>query len=112
MYLIIRRLKQGKSKDSTSSQLFSCECTEIQLLEMLQTRALIQKNLDIEDELRAHHIIPEEIVFKNETDLQQQLTSLLPPQEVFESTIFLLQDAENIFEMQPSQRLEVLKHVF
>ena len=112
VYLIIRRLKQGKSKDSTSSQLFSCECTEIQLLEMLQTRVLIQKNLDIEDELRAHHIIPEEIVFKNETDLQQQLTSLLPPQEVFESTIFLLQDAENIFEMQPSQRLEVLKHVF
>ena len=112
VYLIIRRLKQGKSKDSTSSQLFSCECTEIQLLEILQTRALIQKNLDIEDELRAHHIIPEEIVFKNETDLQQQLTSLLPPQEVFESTIFLLQDAENIFEMQPSQRLEVLKHVF
>ena len=111
MYLIIRRLKQGKSKDSTSSQLFSCECTEIQLLEILQTRALIEKNLDIEDKLRAHHIIPEEIVFKNETDLQQ-LTSLLPPQEVFESTIFLLQDAENIFEMQPSQRLEVLKHVF
>ena len=112
VYLIIRRLKQGKSKDSTSSQLFSCECTETQLLEILQTRALIEKSLDIEDELRAHHIILEEIVFKNETDLQQQLTSLLPPQEVFESTIFLLQDAENIFEMQPSQRLEVLKHVF
>lgn len=59
-----------------------------------------------------HEIPKEEILFKNETDLQQQLNSLLPPQEVFMSTIFLLQDAENIFEMQPAQRLEVLKNVF
>jgi hypothetical protein len=35
-----------------------------------------------------------------------------PPKEVFVSTIFLLQDSENIFEMQPSERLEVLKNVF
>ena len=36
----------------------------------------------------------------------------MPPQEVFVSTIFLLQDSDNIFEMQPSERLEVLKNVF
>ena len=47
-----------------------------------------------------------------ETDLQQHLDSILPPQEVFESTIFLLQDSKNIFEMQPAERLEVLKNVF
>jgi hypothetical protein len=51
-------------------------------------------------------------VYKNETDLQSELISFLPPQEVFESTIFLLQDAKNIFEMAPADRLEVLKNVF
>jgi DNA repair exonuclease SbcCD ATPase subunit len=54
----------------------------------------------------------EEIVLKNETDLQQQLDQLLPPKSVFLSTMFLLQDAENIFEMQPADRLTVLKNVF
>ena len=54
----------------------------------------------------------EEIPFKNEADLQAQLNTLLPPIEVFSSTTILLQDAENIFEMQPAKRLEVLKNVF
>ena len=54
----------------------------------------------------------EEIVMKNETDLQQSLDQLLPPKPVFLSTMFLLQDAENIFEMQPADRLTVLKNVF
>jgi hypothetical protein len=54
----------------------------------------------------------EEIVMKNETYLQQSLDQLLPPKPVFLSTMFLLQDAENIFEMQPADRLIVLKNVF
>ncbi|MDR0369126.1 MAG: hypothetical protein LBH96_00900 [Candidatus Peribacteria bacterium] len=54
----------------------------------------------------------EEIVLKNETDIQQTLDQLLPPKPVFLSTMFLLQDAENIFEMQPAERLVVLKNVF
>ncbi len=49
---------------------------------------------------------------KNGSDLQQNLNQLLPPEPVFLSTIFLLQDAENIFEMQPAERLIVLKNVF
>jgi DNA repair exonuclease SbcCD ATPase subunit len=36
----------------------------------------------------------------------------LPPKEVFLSTVFLLQDADNIFEMRPADRLIVLKNVF
>ncbi|MDR0282933.1 MAG: hypothetical protein LBI53_06740 [Candidatus Peribacteria bacterium] len=51
-------------------------------------------------------------MMKNETDLQQSLDQLIPPKPVFLSTIFLLQDAENIFEMQPAERLIVLKNVF
>ena len=54
----------------------------------------------------------DEIAFKNETDLQASLDVLLPPKEVFLSTVFLLQDADNIFEMRPADRLIVLKNVF
>jgi hypothetical protein len=54
----------------------------------------------------------EEIPFKNESDLQASLEALLPPKEVFLSTVFLLQDADNIFEMRPADRLIVLKNVF
>jgi hypothetical protein len=54
----------------------------------------------------------QEIDFKNETDLQQNLSSLLPPKEVFLNTVFLMQDSENIFELTPADRLTVLKNVF
>ena len=54
----------------------------------------------------------EEVTFKNETDLQTSLEALLSPKEVFLSTVFLLQDADNIFEMRPADRLIVLKNVF
>ncbi|MBR7036335.1 hypothetical protein IKI14_00250 [bacterium] len=54
----------------------------------------------------------EEKTFKNETDLQANLETYLSPKEVFLSTVFLLQDADNIFEMRPADRLIVLKNVF
>lgn len=50
--------------------------------------------------------------FKNETDLQKNLDSTLPPKEVFLGTHFLMQDSENIFELPPKERLEIFKHVF
>jgi len=54
----------------------------------------------------------EEVTFKNETDLQQTLQNILPPREVFLNTVFLMQDSDNIFELQPADRLTVLKNVF
>jgi len=54
----------------------------------------------------------DEVTFKNETDLQQNISSFLPPQEVFLNTIFLMQDSDNIFELAPADRLTVLKNVF
>jgi len=40
------------------------------------------------------------------------LDDFLPPQAGFTSAAILLQDAKNIFELQPAERLEVLKNVF
>lgn len=54
----------------------------------------------------------EEVSFKNETDVQQSLDQLLPPRQVFVSTVFLMQDSPNIFELTPTERLLVLKNVF
>lgn len=111
-FFIVRQLKQGKSRDSTSSQLFSITNSGTELLEKLKNWSLLSFGMDIGEELSKYQIPLEELTFKNESDLQQQLNELLPPQEVFVSTIFLLQDAQNIFEMQPAERLEVLKNVF
>ncbi|MEI7558789.1 MAG: hypothetical protein WCJ45_08680 [bacterium] len=51
-------------------------------------------------------------MFKNETDLQQNLQGFLPPREVIMNTIFLMQDSDNIFELTPLDRLTILKNVF
>lgn len=58
------------------------------------------------------HPSREQLVFKNESDLQQTREQLLPPREVFTSTHMLTQDADHIFQMQPAQRVEVFKHLF
>ena len=130
-YLVRRMLKPGKSKDSCSSQLFSISPLQKgggsvatggssskqggneSPLPPFQKGGLLQWGVNIIADLAnnpAFHL--EEIVMKNETDLQQSLDQLLPPKPVFLSTMFLLQDAENIFEMQPADRLTVLKNVF
>lgn len=112
VYFIIRQLKQGKVKDTTNSQLFTCPLTPEEIQNRLKDWPLIHKDEDLQQLCHEKAIPLDAMSFKNESDLQQQLNELLPPQEVFTSTIFLLQDAENLFEMQPAQRLEVLKHVF
>jgi hypothetical protein len=54
----------------------------------------------------------EEIVFKTANEFNKTLESILPPAEVFLSTTFLMQDSENIFEMTPSERINVFKNIF
>ncbi|MEI8253159.1 MAG: hypothetical protein WCG25_05435 [bacterium] len=74
---------------------------------------IISENIDIQELLQDDKTINiEEIKFKNETDLQLHLGSFLEPREVFSSTVFLMQDNDNIFEMVPADRLNVLKNVF
>ena len=112
VYYIVRNIKKWKVKDSTTSHLYNCALSEDEFFDNIEDRGPLKPWFDIESILRSKEWILEEVVFKNETDLQQQLDMVLPPKEVFVSTIFLLQDSENIFEMQPSERLEVLKNVF
>ena len=73
----------------------------------------MENDVDIEILLRKQPGLKiEEITFKNETDLQQNLQNFLPPREVIMNTIFLMQDSDNIFELTPLDRLTILKNVF
>jgi len=119
-YLVKRILKSTKMwNDSCTSQLFTINYNWDNLLkdiknltwniEILQWWENVIEKFESQNwNLRTL----EEIFFKNETDLQTSLEALLPPKEVFLSTVFLLQDADNIFEMRPADRLIVLKNVF
>lgn len=110
-YLVIRDLTQGKSKESCTSQQFLINDSE-KLSDVLQTNDIIQQDIDIEQLLKKNNILLEEIIYKNETDLQQTLGTILPPREVFTSTMFLLQESQNIFELTPGDRIDILKNVF
>ena len=111
-YFVTRFLKQWKSKDSTESFLYSTPIDWKEILWKIPHDDILVEGIDIENNLKSWEYQLEAISFKNEKDLQQSLNAILPPQEVFLSTIFLLQDAPNVFEMQPAERLEVLKNVF
>lgn len=101
-YLIIRNLEQWKTKDTCKSQLFLVEWN----------LGNYDESKDIQESLVENKANLNEIIFKNETDLDWSLKDLLPPKEVFLSTVFLLQDSSNIFELQPADRLTVMKSIF
>lgn len=108
-FLVIRNLKKWKNKDSCSSKLFSLSWKD----NLGNNARLILEESDEDIELILKEKFNfEEISFKNESDLQKNLADLLPPREVFMSTIFLMQDADNIFELMPADRLNVLKNIF
>ena len=118
-YLIVRNLTKTKTKESCSTTLYTVHKVEgpksIKSLEDLMTLQTwwLLTDIDIQTELwKNPDIHIEEVTFKNETDLQQTLNTLLPPREVFLNTVFLMQDSDNIFELQPADRLTVLKNVF
>jgi len=109
VYLITRNIKKGKSKDSCESKVYTLEGN----LPDFNEHAPLEDNVDIENLLKKHPGLKrDEISFKNETDLQQNLQTFLPPREVIMNTIFLMQDSDNIFELTPVDRLTILKNVF
>ncbi|HRX63508.1 MAG TPA: SMC family ATPase [Candidatus Absconditabacterales bacterium] len=102
-YLVVRNLTQGKTKDICKSRL---------LIVNGELGIENKDGKDIEELLKEGGANLEEITFKNERDLEGNLSELLPPREVFLSTVFLLQDSENIFELEPAKRLIVMKNIF
>ena len=104
-YLIVRNLSEWKSKDVCKSQLFTVHSSQFTVDDNSNKK-------DIQELLKENWAQLEEISFKNERDLDGNLAEILPPREVFLSTVFLLQDSENVFELQPADRLIVMKNIF
>ena len=113
-YLVVRWITRTKSGgDSVKSKLFEIPDHKAEVRQIIATMSdIVQEDTDIEDLLRNKWISLEEVIFKNETDLQQNLADFLPPREVYTSTTFLMQDSENMFEMTPADRINVFKNIF
>jgi hypothetical protein len=106
-YGLYRSLKRSKVKESCTSRI------RVRTGSNQDIQQLINQPI-IDDALKyfSHHTLREEVITKNESDLQQLREQLVPPREVFTTTQMLTQDAEHIFQMQPAQRVEVFKHIF
>lgn len=102
----------AKAKDSCKSRLFLIAGQDKVLTILQNHQDTLYEDMDIQALLHEAGIGMDEIAFKNETDVQQSLDQLLPPRQVFVSTVFLMQDSPNIFELTPTERLLVLKNVF
>ncbi len=114
-WLIERTLKPTKAwGESTQSRLYTYtpsnpDQTVIDPLSDAGYKDIIIKWVDIKQVIQSQL---EEIQFTNQKELDSHLGDLLPPQEVALSIHFLMQDAENVFELQPAQRVQVFKHLF
>jgi len=116
-FLVVRKLKLSKwGWDSAKTYLYSIlkDKNFIDYLENYQKEDIILQNNDILTLLNFYQIKTEDLTtnFKQERELQDNLNELLPPKDVALTTIFLPQNSENIFELNPSARINILKQVF
>jgi len=109
IWLVIRKLWWTKlGWDSVKTKLYKCKYTANEISAFFDTYTMFwDKN---RKNLLWKHI--EEIVCANEKEVESLLQDLLPPKEVVLSANFLMQDAVNIFELAPAQRLDIFKHMF
>ncbi len=108
-WLIRRQLKASKNRSiSTTSSLarYYGDVSSIydQYPEILYADRDIIAELDV--------ISIDEIVFKNETDLQKNLEEFLPARDVFMNRDMMMQESSNIFDLTQTERVTVFKHLF
>lgn len=108
-FFVLRQLKSGKAKDSVQSRFFTVSWSRRGKRENDHHQEIILRDYDLHDQLSPHL---EEVVFRNDTELQNTIQTLIPPREVLTHTQLLLQDSENIFAMQAAERIEVFKNIF
>lgn len=119
---IERQIKPTKSGgDSVSSRLYKVDADTLWITAWMHDihHLLPHQGEDASDILfRWVDIKPliekslEEISFAKQAELEKSLADLLPPKEVLLSVNFLLQDANNVFEMTSTERVQVFKHLF
>jgi DNA repair exonuclease SbcCD ATPase subunit len=109
-YLICRTITMTKAGgDSVITRLYRIQNAKFKMQDDLYSEVLNRNVESLEFLLKTES---EEIPFKSGVELEATLASLLPPQEVIESSSILLQESDNIFEMTPGERINIFKHLF
>lgn len=108
-WLVRRQLKASKTRSiSTTSSLARYHGDVSQVY--VDYPAVLYADRDIISELDVSMI--DEIVFKNETDLQKNLEEFLPARDVFMNRDMMMQESSNLFDLTQTQRIDVFKHLF
>jgi DNA repair exonuclease SbcCD ATPase subunit len=71
---------------------------------------IVNRGIDFSEDL--DFSLFEETQFHRALETQQSIELLLPPKNVFLNRHLLMQDSENLFELQPKARIDVLKLMF
>ncbi len=95
--------------EKVASELFKLTKDDIETYLDDSLKNVVNWWVEIESLIQPYLVVEE---FKSSRELQKALDLLMPPKEVFLSTSFLVQDSENIFEIQPSERIRVFKEMF
>lgn len=111
-YFLTREIKVTKAgQESVNSRLFKID-DEKDLLNQISINLqdIVNKNIDIE--IFINNIQKEEISFKSQQELQKNLEQIIWLREIIQSTSLLMQDSDNIFEILPSERINIFKNIF
>ncbi len=111
-YLVVRNLKQWKTKDSCGSLFYELPNFSEEDLQKEFSNGQIMHDFDIQEFITKNPANIQLQNFKNERDLDEYLSQFIIPKEVFLSTVFLMQDSDNIFQLAPSERIKILKNMF
>jgi DNA repair exonuclease SbcCD ATPase subunit len=108
-WLIRRQLKASKTRSISTTSSLARYYGEVSSI-YDQYPEILYADRDIIAELDPIGI--EEIIFKNETDLQKNLEEFLPARDVFMNRDMMMQESSNIFDLTQTERIWVFKHLF
>ncbi len=108
-WLIRRQLKASKTRSISTTSVLARYHGDISSI-YEQYPEILYAGRDIIAELDPISI--DEIVFKNETDLQKNLEEFLPARDVLMNRDMMMQESSNIFDLTQTERITVFKHLF
>lgn len=108
-YLIVRNLGKNKNLKSLEFYLLSYDQDEIDHI-VSSYPDIITFDKDFTDDLSPIKL--EHIDLVRIPEIEENIRNLLPPRQVFEHRNMFMQNSDNIFELQPKQRIDLLKQIF
>ena len=97
------QLKDNETPNSLAAQQIHTQIEE-------KYSHVVNWGVDFADDLDLNLFVEEQ--FHRAIETQQHIELLLPPKNVFLNRHLLMQDSENLFELQPKARIDVLKLMF